>query len=125
MKNGFALLLVLTMATGCAGFQANNLPHITDSEMDYVKKTEKVVVFSKFKVDSTSAILDRDIAASYQKKKFDEALLNSGCCEITDDSGESNLMLSVKSTDHSNPAVVIPAVPTGLSLYVIPSRAGL
>ncbi len=121
MKNVFALLVVVTMATGCAGFQSNNLPQLSESDMDFVNQNDKVVVFSKFKVDSTSAILDRDVAASYQKKKFDDALVSTGCCEISDDSGKANLTLSVKSTDHSNPAAVVPAILTGLSLYAIPS----
>jgi len=121
MKNVFALLLVLTTLTGCAGFQANNLPTLSESDMDFVKQSEKVVVFSKFKVDSSSALIDRDMAASYQKKKFDEALINTGCCEISDDSSNSDLVLTVKSTDHSNPAAVVPAILTGLTLYAIPS----
>lgn len=123
MKNVFALLMALATVTGCAGFQSNNLPHLSESDMDFVNQNDKVMVFSKFKVDSTSALLDRDVAASYQKKKFDDALVNTGCCEISDDSGKAHLSLSVKSTDHSNPAAVVPAILTGLSLYVIPSWA--
>ena len=121
MKKFFALLIAVTLLSGCAGFQSNNLPNLSESDMDFVKQDNKMVVFSRFKVDSTSVILDRDIAASYQKKKFDEALVNSGCCEISDDSANSDLVLSVKSTDHSNPAAVIPAILTGASLYTIPS----
>ena len=121
MKKFFALLIAVTLLSGCAGFQSNNLPNLSESDMDFVKQDNKMVVFSRFKVDSTSVILDRDIAASYQKKKFDEALVNSGCCEISDDSANSDLVLSVKSTDHSNPAAVIPAILTGASPYTIPS----
>ncbi|HET8802209.1 MAG TPA: hypothetical protein VFN01_13630 [Marinobacter sp.] len=121
MKNASLLLAVLMFVTGCAGFQSNNLPQLSESDLDFENVDDKLVVFSKFTVDSSSALLDKDIAASYQKKKFDEALVDSGCCEISDDSSESNLVLSITSTDHSNPAAVIPAFITGLSLYTIPS----
>lgn len=115
-------VLVAVSVTGCAGFQAHNLPVAQDSEYKTVK-TQKVKIFSRWKVESNSTLVNQDAAAAIYKSSFEKAVRESGCCDIVEGPAEAALVIDGTAVDHGNPAALIPAVITGLSLYTIPSWA--
>lgn len=115
-----ALVSATVLATGCASFQAHNLPVVQDSEYK-VTSAEKVKVFSRWKVETKSSVVNQDAAAAIYKSAFENEIKKSGCCEIVEGPTEAILVVDGTAVDHSNAAALVPAVITGLSLYTIPS----
>lgn len=55
--------------------------------------------------------------------EFVRAVRITECCVVTTDETDSDLQVRVIATRYENPAALIPAVITGISLYTIPSFA--
>jgi hypothetical protein len=108
------------LVASCAGFQAHNLPIAQDTEYKSAKH-EKIKLFSRWKIEAASSLVNQDIATTMYKKSFDKAIIESGCCDIVESPTEAALVIDVTAVDHSNAAALVPAVITGLSLYTIPS----
>jgi len=117
------LALVCAAVTGCAAFPGNNLPQV-GSDALLVSPAKKTRVFSRWSVESQSSTLNEQVKiaqAALSKKAFDDALSNSGCCQIVEGPAEADLVVDGRAFNESNPAAMIPAFITGLSLYTIPS----
>jgi hypothetical protein len=115
-----AFLPIALIISGCAGFQAHKLPVAQDTEYKSTK-SEKVKIFSRWKIESTGSLVNQDIAAAMYKKSFEKAVTESGCCDIVESPSEAALIIDGIAVDHSNAAALVPAAITGLSLYTIPS----
>lgn len=117
---GLILVSVFLVTSGCASFKANNIPEVLDNDYK-ISKTEKVKVFSRWKFETTSSIINKDAAAAIHKSSFEKAVNESGCCDLVEGPTEASLIIDGTVVDHSNSAALIPAFITGLSLYTIPS----
>lgn len=117
-----AVASIVVLVTGCASFQAHNLPMVKEAEYK-VMAPQKTKVFSRWKVETTSTIVNRDAAAAVYKSAFEKELKESGCCDLVEGPTEAQLVIDGTAIDHSNAGALIPAFITGLSLYTIPSWA--
>jgi hypothetical protein len=122
VKNVVSSLLVsaCVVASGCASFKANNLPSVSASNYQ-LSVPEKTKVFSRWSFDTTSSLVNKDAAAAIHKSFFEQAITESGCCDIVEGPTEASLIIDGIVKDHSSSAVLIPAFITGFSLYTIPS----
>lgn len=114
------VLFTVVLSSGCASFKAHNLPEVADSEYQ-ISASEKTKVFSRWSFETTSSVINKDAAAAIHKSAFEKAVQESGCCEIVEGPTQADLVVDGTIKDHSDSAVLIPAVITGLSLYTIPS----
>tara|TARA_R110001592_G_scaffold52511_14_gene160739 strand:+ start:11271 stop:11852 length:582 start_codon:yes stop_codon:yes gene_type:complete len=117
---GLVFIAICLVASGCASFKANNIPEVSDSEFKMVTN-EKVKVFTRWKFETTSSIINKDAAAAIHKSAFEKVVNQSGCCDLVEGPTEANLIIDGTVVDHSSSAALIPAFITGLSLYTIPS----
>lgn len=118
-----AALTAMLMVSGCAAFKANQLPTVTAKDLGTPAET-KTKVFSRWNVQSNSSLLNEQgkaAVAAIQKKNFEMALNSSGCCVIVEGPTEADVVINGTSFAENNPAAMIPAFITGLSLYTIPS----
>lgn len=118
-----AVLCLSVAATGCATFKANQLPVVPPADLASAPET-KVKVFSRWTYDAGKATVSENVkvaAAAIQKKQFDEAVTASGCCVLVEGPSDADLVIDGKAFNDNNPAALIPAFITGLSLYAIPS----
>lgn len=109
-----------SLAAGCANFQAHKLPIVQDHEFR-VANAGKVKIFSRWKVESSSVLTNKDAAAAIYKSAFEKEIRESGCCEIVEGPTEANLIVDGTAIDHADASVMLPAFITGFSLYTIPS----
>lgn len=65
--------------------------------------------------------MNQDAAAAIYKSAFEKEIKDSVCCGIVEDPTEASFVIDGTAIDHSNTAVLVPALITGLSLYTIPS----
>jgi len=115
--------LSLIFISGCAGFQAKKLPLVNAKEIS-LTKSPKTKVFSRWTFVSDGSSISENVkvaTAAIQKTEFEKAIKDTGCCEIVDNTSDAALIVEGTSYDESNPAAMIPAIITGLSLYTIPS----
>ena len=117
---GSILVTLFLITSGCASFKAQNIPEVLDNEYK-VSKEDKVKVFSRWKFESTSSIVNQDAAAAIHKSWFEKTVNQSGCCVLVEGPTEADLIIDGTLQDHSSSAALIPAFITGLSLYIIPS----
>lgn len=117
------VVLASLLATGCAGFRANQLPVVKPAELASTPAT-KTKVFSRWAVTGKSAPANEQMkaaAAAVHKKYFDEAITRAGCCVLVEGPTEAEVVVDGKALAENNPAAMFPAILTGLSLYTIPS----
>lgn len=119
---GRAAVLACILTSGCASFQANNLPEIS-RDANRIKASEKTRVYSRWETESSRSIPAEIAVASVNQYSFEMAILDSGCCTIVESATQADLIVDGVAVDHTNPAVIIPALITGLSLFIIPSWA--
>lgn len=125
MRSNIAAVVLgsVMLTSGCAAFKANNLPVIEDAQY-IVEAQEKIKVYSKWELESDSSFANdqaKVAAGAVHKDLFEKAIINSGCCDIVESKNEADLVVTGTAFNENNPAAVIPAVITGLSLYTIPS----
>lgn len=122
IKNlAFSLVLLLS---GCAVFDGGNVPHATLSPADNDAKKPTLsyssTSFSGLSTvdkspEATQAIIEKELISQLEESNY----FNS----ITKKDETADITLDVKLTNSGNPAALVPAVITGLSLYTIPSWA--
>lgn len=126
MRKHAQLLVVLSLAfaaTGCATFPKHNLPVVTQADLASTAPA-KTRVFSRWSMVSNSSLVNDQMkaaGAAIHKKYFDDAITRSGCCVLVEGPTEADVVVDGKALAENNPAAMIPAVITGLSLYTIPS----
>lgn len=123
MLEKFIKSIIITAAiglSGCAAFQANNLPDLSNVDR-IVPVSTKTRIFSRWDFNTSKSEEIRAATAAIHKKDFEKAILASGCCEVVESLSDASLVISGEVMDHSSSAVLIPAVITGISLYTIPS----
>lgn len=117
------IALFTLMMSGCAGFKANNLPVVAPSELTF-DSGHKTKVFSRWSLETKSTLVNEQMkaaGAAVHKKYFEDAINNSGCCVLVEGPTEAEVIVDGKAIAENNPAAMIPAVITGLSLFTIPS----
>ncbi len=118
MKSFRPLLITSLLATsallqGCAGFKANKLPVVEANEL-HTAATSKTKVFSSWRVEPAQS-------PSQYKKRFDDALLGSGCCVLVDQAADAELQIDGVFHDHSDRLSLVFAFITGYTFFVVPS----
>lgn len=116
------LAAAMLLSSGCAAFRAHNLPAVDFSHV--APAPTKTKVFSRWQLETKSALANdqaRAMAAAIHKKYFDDAIRASACCVLVEGPTEADLVVDGIAHDENNPAALIPAFITGLSLYAIPS----
>lgn len=111
------------LMVGCAGFKANNLPQVKAEDLHFAS-AKKTKVFSRWTIESNSSLANeqaKTMGAALHKKYFDDAIKATDCCLIVEGPNDADVVVDGKAIDESNPAAVIPAFITGLSLFTIPS----
>jgi len=126
MRHGLlsaALVTAIVITSGCAGFKANNLPIVSATDLQS-NATVKTKIYSRWILQSNSALMNDNVkvaAAAINKKMFDQAINQSGCCEVVESSKEADVVIDGVNINENNAAAMFPAIITGLSLYTIPS----
>lgn len=124
MFNRVAIVVLASLlATGCASFRTNELPVVKPAELASAAGT-KTRVFSRWSVEGKSAPTNEQMkaaGAAVHKKYFEEAITRSGCCVLVEGPTEAELVVDGRALAENNPAAMVPALITGLSLYTIPS----
>jgi len=118
-----ALLTTITITSGCAGFRANNLPVVSAADLQS-NATTKTKIYSRWTLQSNSSLMNENVkvaAAAINKKMFEQAIKESGCCEIVESAKEADVVVDGININENNAAAILPAFITGFSLYAIPS----
>lgn len=111
------------LMVGCAGFKENNLPQVKADDLHFAS-TKKTKVYSRWVVETKSSSANEQakaMVAALHKKYFDDAIQSADCCLLVEGPADADVVVDGKMFDESNPAALIPAFITGLSLYTIPS----
>jgi hypothetical protein len=116
-----SVLSAALISSGCAGFRENNLKEVSKSDIQ-ITSDQKVKVFSRWELvgDSSNEQMKAAVAAIH-KKNFETALAESNCCITVEGPTEADVVVDGKAYNDNTAAAVIPAIFTGLTLYVIPS----
>ncbi|RZI86613.1 MAG: hypothetical protein EOP38_00605 [Rubrivivax sp.] len=117
-----ALSAAVLLMSGCAGFPANDLARLPVKDLRIASAT-KTKVFSRWSLDKASDTNGQMTAAiaAVNKKRFEDALATSECCTLVESPDAADLVVDGTVINENNPAAIIPAIITGLSLYTIPS----
>lgn len=116
------VVAIAVLASGCAGFRANNLPVVSQQDLA-INNTAKPKVFTKWVVTPNSNDPGSVAGAAMHKKSFEDALARSSCCTVVDDAGTADLVVNGTTFNEFNAAATIPAFITGFTFGVIPSWA--
>lgn len=109
------------LLAGCAGFKANKLAQVSAEELKS-SSAKKTKVFSRWTVETKSKNEQAKVMiAALHKKHFENAIASADCCILVEGPTEADVVIEGKAFDEANPAALIPAFITGLSLYTIPS----
>ncbi|MCF7864177.1 MAG: hypothetical protein K9L89_05250 [Kiritimatiellales bacterium] len=113
-----------TMLTGCASFSRNQLPAVGNLQR---------APFNAQKVDATysfSAGMELfgkqefpENTKAMLKKEFTGVMKDSGCFASLSAGAQGGMHMDVRLVNSGSASAMIPAVITGLSLYIIPSWA--
>lgn len=120
---GMAIISASMLMVGCAGFKANKLPQVKADDLHFAS-AKKTKVFSRWNIESHSSLANEQakaMGAALHKKYFDDAIKATDCCIIVEGPNDADVVVDGKAVDENNPAAVIPAFITGLSLFTIPS----
>ena len=120
---GAIVLGSIVFGPGCAAFKANNLPVVSNDQFK-IDNSNKIKVFSRWTLQTNNSMANdqtRAAGAAIHKDYFEKALKESGCCDIAEGPTEADVVIDGVAYDENNPAAVIPAFITGLSLFTIPS----
>lgn len=120
-----SIVIVMLLASGCAAFEGNNLPKVDvatrvapqGGERPNAAVSFAAVIDYGSKKDNTGAARD------LMQQEFINELVASGYFGLVGSGDDAPVKFTVQVTDKGNPAALIPAFITGLSLYTIPSWA--
>lgn len=118
-----ATVAIATAISGCAGFKANTLPLVSAHDLQGTAPT-KTKIFSRWQTESKSSLVNDQVkaaAAAVAKKQFEDAIRATNCCVLVEGPTEADVVISGTAYAENNPAAMIPAFITGLSLFTIPS----
>ena len=124
---GKTLLILMACMSfmGCASFSRHNLPEVGEFPQlsPEAKKPTATVGFSS-EMDLFGKQAHPENARAALEAEFVEILRGSGYfATVEKGTGGKDLALTVHLVDSGSPAAMVPAMLTGLSLYVIPSWA--
>lgn len=124
MKRVLAVLLVV-IVSGCAVFDGGKIPKTTLSAYEVNGAAKLTLSYSSVAMGgllSTKAL--PETGQSIIEGELLSVLESSGYFErIAKRDGAADVSIDVTLTNTGNPAAMVPAVITGLSLYIIPSWA--
>ena len=124
MIKSFIILSLFSLLTSCAVFKGNQVVPVTLSQIKSDTKKPSLSYFLSVYNDSGEETKANDNQLSIIEGEFINTLKESGYfSRISVNDSEADIKLDIKLTITSNPAALIPAVITGLSLYIIPSWA--
>ncbi|MEZ5530368.1 MAG: hypothetical protein R3E57_10665 [Porticoccaceae bacterium] len=119
------LILTMTILSGCAVFDGGKVPPTTLSSFDNNDDKKPTLSYSSLAMGGLSST--KELPESGQKliedEIFSELESSAYFSNIAKDDEHADINLKVKLTNTGNPAALVPAVITGLSLYIIPSWA--
>ena len=119
------VVVLIALLSGCAVFPGDKVPKITLSSYDGNAENKPTISYAYTAMgglstitrlpDSTQSIMEGELVSAMQGSEYFSRVSK------VDDSAD--IQMSVTMTNSGNPAAIIPAVITGLSLYTIPSWA--
>lgn len=115
-----AITVVVTFISGCAGFQSNKLPPLEEYKLD-IGNNEKTILFASVEAKGSSILANSSQFGAVQEREIKDYIVETGCCVLTDGTNEPDVIIRIKSVNHTNAAALIPAFITGFTLYTVPS----
>lgn len=118
-----AILFTFVIVTGCAATTQRNLPVVAVKDIASTP-VQKTKVYSKWEFVGVTMKPNEQVmaaAAAINKKALENALASADCCVIVESRNEADVVIDAKVFGENNPAALLPAFITGLSLYTIPS----
>lgn len=124
MKKLINLIIISSLLTGCIAVKKNNIPVISDNDLQFSSK-KKPNVFIKINFQSSFYGQDKqnvvDNIKSAQKRLFKEVIKNSQCCNLVVDKEEADIVIDAVFVNESDSVGLVFAFITGFSFYTIPS----
>lgn len=109
------------LLSNCISFRDNKVAKVTPQEINISSKT-KVKIFTSWKYHASPNNQYQEVVQqAVHEKLLRETITASECCNIVSDEKDADIILNGSFYDKSNPAALVFAVITGLSLYTIPS----
>lgn len=125
-KMRFAMLLILIVnfaLSGCAVFDGGKVTKTHLMPMDIAQESKPSISYVTLARGGLSETVD--LPQQFQRaieNEFRQTLRESGYfSEITKENDQADIKMDVTVTNTGNPAAIVPAIITGLSLYTIPS----
>lgn len=117
-------IIALLLLTGCASFPRNQLPPV-GSFQPLPEGTKKPTVAYSFSsgVDLFGKQEHRENVRAQLEREFVDVLNESGYFASLSQGNQGEISIQARLVNSGTPAVIIPAIITGLSLYTIPSWA--
>ena len=107
----------------CAGFQSHQVPEVNPNDLQFTSAV-KTKVFTRWVYETEGILASESMktqAAAFNKKTFEDVLKSTNCCDVVETSKQADVIVDGKSLEKGNPAALVGAVVTGLSLYTVPS----
>ncbi len=121
IKSLFITLCLMIFLTGCLSFSKNQLPSVNLEKLPEGSK-KSTVSYSFTSGENIFSKKDHnEITRKILENEFIEVLNESGYFSIVSSSGQADLNMQVRLVVSEDPAAIIPAILTGLTLYSIPS----
>lgn len=117
-------ILFVFLVTGCAGFHSTELAKISGDSLSR-QSSSKPQIYLSVVYDGNMEMRRATKMAATVREEFDRAVRVADCCMISANETDSDLTIKAKIYKYENPAALVPAILTGLSLYTIPSWATL
>lgn len=119
------LILTMLILSGCAVFDGGKVPEteLTSSDTDNVNKP--TISYSSLAKGGLSSVKELPEAGQniIAEELVSELEASEYFSSISKDDKKADIQLEVKLTNSGDPAAIVPAVITGLSLFIIPSWA--
>jgi len=124
VKSAGMAIIALLLLTSCASFPRNQLP-LVGSIQPLPEGTKKPTVVYSFSsgVDIFGKQEHRENVRAQLEREFVDVLNESGYFASLSQGIQGEISIQARLVNSGNPAVIIPAIITGLSLYTIPSWA--
>ena len=128
MKNIFKFLtslILITSLSNCIGVRAYKNPEIKPEELK-ISSIQKPKIFVNMQFKAPFAINKNppknfiDQAQSDQKRRFDEVIKESDCCELVSKEGEANILINGVFYNESSSVGLYAAFISGLTFTAVP-----